>query len=197
MVYKNYKQRIAVENNYKKKLLQIDPTLSDTSGIYFFTREDSNGFKYAYIGQAKHILSRLAEHFTGYQHIDLSIKKHGIYSDDNPEGWRINYIEYPKTELDKMEQYYIKQYADNGYQLRNKTSGGQGVGKKQIADSRPIKGYRDGLIQGRKNASREIARLFEKHLNYSKKSDKPNKNQDKALAKFEEFLNFYKEDIDQ
>lgn len=197
MVYKNYKQRMAVENNYKKKLLQIDPTLSDTSGIYFFTREDSNGFKYAYIGQAKYILSRLAEHFTGYQHIDLSIKKHGIYSNDNPEGWRINYIEYPETELDKMEQYYIKQYADNGYQLRNKTCGGQGVGKKQIADSRPIKGYRDGLIQGRKNASREIARLFEKHLNYSKKSDKPNKNQEKALAKFEEFLNYYKEDIDE
>lgn len=197
MVYKNYKQRMAVENNYKKKLLQIDPTLSDTSGIYFFTREDSNGFKYAYIGQAKHILSRLAEHFTGYQHIDLSIKKHGIYSNDNPEGWRINYIEYPEIELDKMEQYYIKQYADNGYQLRNKTCGGQGVGKKQIADSRPIKGYRDGLIQGRKNASREIARLFEKHLNYSKKSDKPNKNQEKALAKFEEFLNYYKEDIDE
>ena len=188
---------MAVENNYKKKLLQIDPTLSDTSGIYFFTREDSNGFKYAYIGQAKHILSRLAEHFTGYQHIDLSIKKHGIYSNDNPEGWRINYIEYPEIELDKMEQYYIKQYADNGYQLRNKTCGGQGVGKKQIADSRPIKGYRDGLIQGRKNASREIARLFEKHLNYSKKSDKPNKNQEKALAKFEEFLNYYKEDIDE
>ena len=197
MVYKNYKQRMAVENNYKKKLLQIDPTLSDTSGIYFFTREDSNGFKYAYIGQAKHILSRLAEHFTGYQHIDLSIKKHGIYSNDNPEGWRINYIEYPEIELDKMEQYYIKQYADNGYQLRNKTCGGQGVGKKQIADSRPIKGYRDGLIQGRKNASREIASLFEKHLNYSKKSDKPNKNQEKALAKFEEFLNYYKEDIDE
>jgi hypothetical protein len=29
--------------------------------------------------------------------------------------------------------------------------------------------------------SREIARLFEKHLNYSKKSDKPNKNQEKAV----------------
>lgn len=197
MVYKNYKQRLAVENKYKKKLLEINPTLDDESGIYFFTREDSNGFKYAYIGQAKHILSRLAEHFTGYQHIDLSIKKHGLYSDDNPEGWRINFKKFPEADLDNMEQYYIKQYADNGYQLRNKTSGGQGVGKTQIDDIRPTKGYRDGLIQGRKNASKEIARLFEKHLNYSKKSDKPNKNQDKALIKFEEFLNYYKNDTDK
>lgn len=193
MVYKNYKQRIAVENNYKKKLLKINPTLSDESGIYFLTREDADGFKYAYIGQAKHILSRLAQHFTGYQHIDLSIKKHGLYNNKNPEGWKINYIKCSESQLDDMEQFYIKQYATNGYQLRNKTSGGQGVGKIQIDDYRPTKGYRDGLIQGRKNASKEIARLFEKHLNYSKKSDKPNKNQDKALLKFEEFLNFYKE----
>ena len=197
MTYKNYKQRMAVENNYKKKLIEINPTLSDSSGIYFFTREDSNGFKYAYIGQAKHILSRLAEHFMGYQHIDLSIKKHGMYGDDNPEGWKVNCIEYPESELDTMEQHYIKLYADNGYQLRNKTGGGQGSGKTQIDDYRPSKGYRDGLIQGRKNASKEIARLFEKHLNYSKKSDKPNKNQEKALIKFEEFLNYYKEDIDE
>lgn len=193
MVYKNYKQRIAVENNYKKKLLKINPTLSDESGIYFLTREDADGFKYAYIGQAKHILSRLAQHFTGYQHIDLSIKKHGLYNNKNPEGWRINYIKCSESQLDDMEQFYIKQYATNGYQLRNKTGGGQGIGKSQIDDYRPTKGYRDGLIQGRKNASKEIARLFEKHLNYSKKSDKPNKNQDKALLKFEEFLNFHKE----
>lgn len=193
MKYKNYKQRIAIENNYKKKLLEIDPVLNDNSGIYFFTRQDEKGFKYAYIGQAKHILSRLAQHFTGYQHIDLSLKKHGLYTDDNIYGWKINCIEYPEDELDGMEQHYIKLYAEQGYQLRNKTSGGQGDGKAQIDNFRPTKGYRDGLIQGRKNASKEIAKLFEKHLNYSKKSDKPNKNQDKALEKLEEFLNFYKE----
>jgi len=193
MKYKNYKQRIAIENNYKKKLLEIDPVLNDNSGIYFFTRQDEKGFKYAYIGQAKHILSRLAQHFTGYQHIDLSLKKHGLYTDDNIYGWKINCIEYPEDELDGMEQHYIKLYAEQGYQLRNKTSGGQGDGKAQIDNYRPTKGYRDGLIQGRKNASKEIAKLFEKHLNYSKKSDKPNKNQDRAIEKFEEFLNFYNE----
>lgn len=194
MYYKNYGQRKAVENGYKNKLLKINPTLNEESGIYFFTREDSNGFKYAYVGQAKHVLTRLAQHFTGYQHIDLSIKKHGMNGEDNPEGWRVNFINFPEEELDEKEQFYIKQYADNGYQLRNKTAGGQGDGKAQIDEYRPSKGYRDGLLQGRKNASKEIANLFEKHLNYSKKSDKPNKNQDKAIEKFEEFLNFYKKD---
>ena len=167
--------------------------MDDDSGIYFLIREDSNGFKYAYVGQAKHILSRLVQHFTGYQHIDLSLRKYGMYSDENPEGWKINYLKFPESELDNKEQFFIKQYADNGYQLRNKTSGGQGTGKNQIDEYRPTKGYRDGLVQGRKNASREIANLFNKHLNYSKKSDKPNKNQEKAIVKFEEFLNYYKD----
>ena len=45
----------------------------EDSGIYVFTRQE-NGFKYAYVGQAKHILTRLAQHLNGYQHIDLSIK---------------------------------------------------------------------------------------------------------------------------
>ena len=66
-------------------------------------------------------------------------------------------------------------------------------GKEKVNEYRPAKGYRDGLAQGRKNASREISNLFEKHLNVSKKSEKPNKIQDRALEKFNEFLEFYKE----
>ena len=96
-----------------------------------------------------------------------------------------------------MEQHYIKQYASKGYQLRNKTAGGQGEGKAQIDDYKPAKGYRDGLQQGYKNASREIANLFEKHLNVSRKSEKPNKNQEKALAKFNDFLNFHKAESEE
>lgn len=100
---------------------------------------------------------------------------------------------FPVSELDEKEQHYIKQYASKGYQLRNKTAGGQGEGKAQIDEYKPTKGYRDGLKQGYKNASREIANLFEKHLNVSKKSEKPNKNQEKALEKFNAFLEFYRE----
>ena len=105
-------------------------------------------------------------------------------------------MHFPISQLDEKEQYYIKMYANKGYQLRNKTAGGQGEGKSQIDEYRPTKGYRDGLKQGYKNASREVANLFEKHLNFSKKSEKPNKNQDKALQKFEDFLNFYKQEKD-
>ena len=187
----NFAQVKAIEAKNKKRFLDVNADLNDQSGIYFLTREE-NGFKYAYIGQAKHILSRLAQHLVGYQHIDLSLKKHGLYSEDNPTGWRVGAKNYPLSELDEMEQFFILKYAQYGYQLRNKTAGGQGEGKSQIDDYKPAKGYRDGIKQGYKNASKEVANLFDKHLDYKPKSDKPNKNQEKAIEKFEAFLNYHK-----
>ena len=195
MGYKNYNQVKAVEYKYKKQLLAVNPDLNDYSGIYFLTREE-DGFKFAYIGQAKHILQRLANHFTGYQHIDLSLKKHGLYSEDNPTGWRVNYINYPVYELDVREKFWIKKYANEGYQLRNKTSGSQGEGKAKIDEYRPQKGYRDGLKQGYRNASKEVSHLFEKHLDYKPKSDPPNRFQQQAMVKFESFLNECKQPDD-
>lgn len=192
MAYKNYKQVKAIEYKNRQKLLAINPTLNDMSGIYFLTREDEDGFKYAYVGQAKHILQRLCSHMTGFQHIDLSLKSHGLYSKENPYGWKVNYKIFPVSQLDEKEQYYIKQYALAGYQLRNKTSGSQGQGKKKIDEYKPGRGYRDGLKQGKKNASREVAHLFEKHLDYKTKNDPPNRYQKQAMEKFEEFLNEYK-----
>jgi hypothetical protein len=93
--------------------------------------------------------------------------------------------------LDKLaeaEQTHILDMANKGYQLRNKTSGSQGKGKQGIADNKAAKGYYDGLRQGYKNAQKDVAHLFEKHLVYGKRSDKPNKIQENALAKFEDFL---------
>lgn len=190
----NLSQVKAIESKNKKKLLEVNPKLNDRSGIYFLTRTDEDGISYFYIGQAKHILTRLAQHMVGYQHIDLSLKKRKLYSSDNVYGWKVNAINYLPKELDEMERYWILEYTKKGYQRRyNKTAGGQDKGKEQVNEFRPTKGYRDGLAQGRKNASREIANLFDKHLNVSKKSDKPNKIQDRALEKFMEFLEFYKE----
>ena len=188
----NFRKAMAIEKKNKERLLAINPDLNERSGIYFLTRTDENGFKYAYIGQAVRILSRLAQHLSGYQHIDISLKKHGLYSDENPYGWKVGFLHFIVPELNEKEQYYIKLYASKGFQLRNKTSGSQGEGKAQIDEYKPSKGYRDGLRQGYKNASREIANLFEKHLNVSTKSDKPNKNQEKALLKFNNFLEFHK-----
>lgn len=184
---RNYRQIKAIEQANKKRILTLHPNTPDTSGIYIFTR-NGNGFKYAYVGQAKHMLTRLAQHLSGYQHIDLSLKKWGLFSASNECGWDFVVLPFPECELDRREQAYIKLMADRGYQLRNKTSGSQGKGKQGLDDQKSPKNYHDGLAQGYKNAQKYVANLFDKHLNYSKKSDKPNKNQEKALEKFKEFL---------
>lgn len=155
----------------KKRWLKVNEYLNENSGIYILTRFDENGFKYCYVGQAKKILTRLAQHLMGYQHIDLSLKKHGLYNEDkNPYGWRVSIVECSESELDSEEQKYIKIYANNGYQLRNKTSGSQSVGKVGIDDNKPSKGYHDGLHQGYANCLKDIKEYFEKYLDYTTKS---------------------------
>lgn len=186
----NFKKAKAIEAKNKERLLSINPCLDERSGIYFLTRTDEDGIKYAYIGQAKHILTRLAQHLVGYQHIDLSLKKHGLLSADNPYGWKVGYLYFSEDLLDEKEQHYIKVYASEGYQLRNKTSGSQGEGKRQIDEYRPQKGYYDGLKQGKINLAKEISHIIEKHLSVSIREDKKNnKVSQKAFDKFQELLN--------
>ena len=185
----NFRKAKAIEYQNKQRLLRANPYLDEKSGSYVLTREDEDGIRYAYIGQAKHILTRLAQHLVGYQHIDLSLKKHGFYSSENIYGWKIDFIYFPLNDLDAMEQYYIRQYANNGYQLRNKTSGSQGEGKRQIDEYRPSKGYRDGLEQGKRNLARELSHIIDKHLVISLKEEKKNnKVSIKALDKFNALL---------
>lgn len=189
MSYQNFRQAKAIEQKNKQRLLEVNPGLDDESGIYFLAREDERGFRYAYVGQAVHILTRLAQHLVGYQHIDLSLKKHGLYSEDNPYGYEVDFIHYPKFQLDEQEQYWIKKCADKGYQLRNKTSGSQGEGKSQIADYRPAKGYHDGIAQGKKTLAIELSHIIEKHLTVELKPEKRgNKVSEKQLEKFNRLL---------
>lgn len=186
----NYKEIREREQKNKKNLLEVNNTLTEDSGIYFLLRKDENGFRYAYIGQARHILTRLAQHLNGYeQHIDLSLRKYGLFSADNNWGWQVYALHFPLEELDKKEQYYIKKYADAGWQLRNKTSGSQGVGKAQIDEYRPHKTYRDGILQGKKALSRDLKHILDKHLTIELKAEKKaNKTSQKALQKFMELL---------
>ena len=187
--WKNVAKAKSIEKKNRERILAVNPHVDEKSGIYFLTRTDEDGFRYAYIGQAVNLLSRLVGHLKGYQHIDLSIKSHGLYSTDNIYGWKIGFMHYPDEELDKWEQYWIKKYADGGYQLRNKTSGSQGEGKKQIADYKPPKGYRDGIKQGRINLARELANIADKHLVISLKPEKQNNSvSQKQFAKFMELL---------
>lgn len=191
----NYKQRIAIEQKNKRRLLAVNPHLDEGSGIYFLTRTDEQGFKFCYIGQSLHILTRLSQHLSGYQYIDISLKKHGLYSNENRYGWKVGFMYFNPEQLDEMEQKYIKQYALSGYQMRNSTSGSQGKGKTQIGEYKSPKGYRDGILQGRKNLARELLHIIEKHLEISLKADKQNnKVSQKALEKFWSLLKEGEED---
>lgn len=192
MDYKKLRQAKAIESENRKRLLKINPKLNDRSGIYFLLREDENGFKFAYIGQALHIMQRLCSHMTGYsQHIDLSIRKHKLYSEDNPYGWRVEFLNFPESQLDEKEKYYIKLYADNGYQLRNVSIGGQGENRDSgsIGERKAPKGYLQGIQQGRKNMARDLSHIIEKHLVVTVRADKQgNKVSEKQFEKFKELL---------
>ena len=190
MNYQNFRKAKAIERKNRERLLKVNPKLDDESGIYFLTRTDEDGINYFYIGQALHIMQRMCSHLTGYQHIDLSVKKRGFWSEDNSYGWKLNFKHYPVSELDKWEQYWILEYAKRGYQCRyNKTAGGQGEGKEKINEFRPAKGYHDGLKQGRKNMAKELSHIIDTHLNVSLKPEKQgNKVSQRAFEKFNELL---------
>lgn len=191
--YQNFRKAKAIERKNRERLLKINPDLNDHGGIYFLTREDADGFKFAYIGQSKEsagILTRLCQHMVGFQqHIDLSIRKHKLYSEDNPYGWKVGCKNIPDSKLDEAEQHYIKLYAEKGYQLRNVSLGGQCEGRNMINETKPAKGYRDGLAQGRKNMARELSHIIDTHLTVSLKKEKQNnKVSQRAFEKFNELL---------
>ena len=168
MPYQDIRRAKAIEQANKNRFLKVNSYLNDNSGIYVLTREDENGILYAYVGQAKHILTRLAQHLINYQHIDLSLKKHGLYSIENPYGWHVVFSNFPIEELDARER-------DSG--------------KLQINEYRPSKGYRDGLEQGRKNLAKELSHIIDKHLVVSLKPEKQNnKVSQKAYDKFNDLL---------
>lgn len=194
MSYQNIARAKAIEQENKKRLLNLNPKLNDKSGIYFLLREDENGFKYAYIGQAKSVLQRLASHLVGYeQRIDLSLRKHKLYSEDNPYGWRVEFLNFPESQLDEKEKYYIKLYADNGYQLRNVSIGGQGGNRDSgsIGERKAPKGYMQGIQQGKKVLARELSSIAEKHLKIEIRDDK--KHNKVSQKQYEKFMDLLKE----
>lgn len=190
--YKNFVKAKAIEAENRKRWLKLNPNLNDNSGVYILRRVDEDGFKFGYAGQAKHILTRLCQHSAGHQqHIDLSLKKHGLYSENNPYGWTVICENFSEASLDRAEQFYIRWLADQGYQLRNKTGGSQGAGKKQIDEYRPAKGYYDGLKQGKKSLARELSYIIDTHLQVSLKPEKQNNKV--SIRAFERFQNLIDE----
>lgn len=186
----NFAQIKAIEEKNKRRFLALNPKIPNKSGIYILYREE-NGIKFAYVGQARSIISRLGQHLSGYQHIDLSLKKHGLYSEENPCGYQVAFECCSETYLDERERYWIKEMANKGFQLRNHTIGGQNEGKGGFDNQKPSRGYYDGLAQGRKSLAKELKHIIDTHLEVKVRKD--NKITQKALAKFWELLNYENE----
>ena len=111
-----------------------------------------------------------------------------FFSEDNPDGWNINFMHFPISELDEKERYYITLYAKNGYQSRNKDTGG-GAGKQELEERKPPKGYREGVQFGKKTLARELKSIMDKHLTVRLKEEKQgNKVSEKQLEKFNRLL---------
>lgn len=182
----NYRQIEAIEKANKDRLIEHFGEIPDVSGIYIFTREE-NGFKYAYIGQAKRILSRILSHLKGFQHIDISIKKHGLKSTINSTGWDLTWVHCNIDLLNEKEQYWIKLCADKGYQLYNHTTGSQGVGKKALGEQKERKGYNQGLNNGYKKAIKDVKNYFDKYLDFVIKG-KTNKTKERKLEEFKRWV---------
>lgn len=185
----NYKKIYAVKAGREKQIKEICPTIPNSSGIYAFTRIDEAGIRRSYVGQAVNLLERCASHLGEYDHIALSLKKHGFYSDDNPYGWQLSYRVCPKSELDEREIASIKSFADSGFQMYNITAGGQGLGKVVSGQYKQPKTYYQGVQQGRKNLAKELSSIAEKHLTIEIRDDKKhNKVSQKQYEKFMDLL---------
>lgn len=190
----NWKQLKAIEQKNKERILAICSDMQDRSGIYMFYRMDENRDIFArYIGKSEtSVLYRCASHLRPFAniptHIDASLKKHGLYSESNPMGWRVCVLEYClPQQCDERERYYIDFAVRLGIDLHNVESGGT-TGKTDINERKPSRGYRDGVKQGERNVIKEIRHLFDLHLKAVHKADKPSKNAIKALDKFNTFL---------
>lgn len=183
----SYRQIFTRKEAEKKKLLALNSQLDNQSGIYIFTRFE-NGFKFAYVGQALHLLDRLISHLQGYeQHIDRSLKKHKLWSKDNPNGWRLQFIHCNQENLNSIEQQMILEYAKNGHQMLNKTGGSQGEGKFAIFDNQR-KGYLQGKNDGKIAILKQIKVYFDKYIDAVVK-EPTNKIKQRKLQEFMEILN--------
>lgn len=199
---KSLKQRQYLEaqariNEHMKDLFAYNNDLKEEPGIYIITRSnkprmDGTIQKYAYVGQAKNVLKRLAQHFVSYeQEIDVSLKNRALKYPSNPYGWHIE-VEYcPIEQLNERERYWIKQYQDDpSYKILNITSGGQDEGKEDINERKATKKYSEGLKVGYQNCLKDIKEFFEKYLDFDIKPTLVKKDGTRtaiSLKKYDEF----------
>ena len=185
----NYKKIYAMKRERENRIKKICPDIPYSSGIYVFYRTDEANIRRAYCGQAVSLCERCASHLAEYDHIALSLKKHGFYSEKNPTGWKLAFKTCQKSELDEREVATIKSFADNGFQMYNITSGSQSAGKQVTGDYKSPKTYRQGVAYGRKSMARDISSIIDKHLTVQLRDGKQNnKVSQRAFEKFKGLL---------
>lgn len=186
----NYKQIFAMKSVREEKIKSVCQGIPYSSGIYVFHRTDEAGIRRAYCGQAVSLCERCASHLAEYDHIALSLKKHGFYSEKNPYGWKLAFKTCHKSELDEKEVATIKSFADDGFQMYNVTAGSQSAGKLVTGQYKQPKTYSQGIQKGRKNLARELSSIAEKHLKIEIREDK--KNNKISQRQYEKFIDLLK-----
>lgn len=181
-----------MQNWIKKKIIaqkKIQPIISSKengSGIYLYERTDEQGIRYFYCGLAVNLFARQISHWNGFQRIDISMRKRGFYSEENPFGWKFRILEHcDKDKLEEREQYWIKHFMELGYQTYNLNYGGN-KGKENTFD-KERKGYLKGKQDGKIATLRQIKVYFDKYLDFVIKG-KETKIKARKLQEFRELL---------
>lgn len=172
----------------KKMILPIIKETPQTrkSGIYLYERTDEKGITYFYCGLAINLFNRQISHWNGYLRIDISMRKRGFYSVENPYGWKFSILEYcDKDKLNEREQYWILKNLKLGKQTYNLNYGGS-KGKSNTFD-KERKGYQQGKVYGYEKAREEVRVFFEKYLDFTIKG-KETKTKLKKLEEFNKFI---------
>ena len=199
----NYQKIFAIQSSNEKLILKQYPGMPHKSGIYLFYRVNEKGEYCAYVGQAKDLLHRTAEHLSVQvkkTHIDKSLYVHKLYSEKNQNGWKVRVLTLcPLDELDIREQKYIEHYScRSDVKLYNVTGGGQ-IDKAGDVGERfevKLKNYKTGKNKGYEKAREQVKVYFDKYLDYSIKG-KPNKIKERKMQEFAEFLAESQEDKDE
>lgn len=170
----------------QKKIQPIISSKENGSGIYLYQRVDEQGIRYFYCGLAVNLFERQISHWNGFQRIDISMRKRGFYSEENPFGWKFRILEHcNKDKLEEREQYWIKHFMELGYQTYNLNYGGN-KGKENTFD-KERKGYLKGKEDGKIAILRQIKVYFDKYLDFVIKEPQ-NKIKERKLQEFREML---------
>lgn len=189
------RQRFEILNANKKIIKSICPNITNESGIYLFYRKNEFNETCFYVGQAKDLLTRTAQHLMGrQQHIDKSLYVHKLYGEDNPYGWKLKVVYLCSIrDLDFYEQHFIQYYLRQGYKTYNVTGGGQFNKKQDIGERQQtkLKSYKNGKNLGYEQARDEVREYFDKYLDFTIKG-KSGKVKERKFEEFKKWLEVQK-----